>query len=397
MSAVDVTALHTAFAEHMGRSPEGIWAAPGRVNLIGEHTDYNGGFVLPFALPHATYAAASRRTDRTLRVHSLNTHETAEFDLDALDPDTSHGWAAYVAGVFWSLQQSGYELVGVDMVVDTDVPQGAGLSSSAALECSAALAAAELSGHEIESLQLAQIAQRAENDFVGMPCGLMDQMAAMLATAGHAVLFDNRSLSVNVVPFTSPDAEILVVDTKAPHRLVDGEYAARRAQCEQAAAELGLPSLRALNDDAAPELEAVLSLLSHDVLRRRVRHVVTENQRVLEMVDALASADVNGVGKLMNASHSSLRDDYEVSVPEVDLAQETLTSAGAHGARITGGGFGGCVIALVRSEDTQRLAQEVTAAYSEAGYSSPDVFVATPSEGARRVYPMGKDQHFGRA
>lgn len=385
MSVTDPTVLRATFTEHIGQIPEGIWAAPGRVNLIGEHTDYNDGFVLPFALPHVTYAAARRRDDQVLRVHSLNSGDAVEFDLTTISPDQADGWSAYVAGVFWALQQAGYEPLGMDMMVQTEVPQGAGLSSSAALECATALAAAEISGHQIAPLELARIAQRAENDFVGMPCGLMDQMASMLARAGHAVLFDNRSLTVEVVPFSTEEAQILVVDTKAPHRLVDGEYAARRAQCEQAAGELGLESLRELNDDDAPVLASALGRLSQELLRRRVRHVVTENQRVLDMVEALATGEPTTAGQLMNASHGSLRDDYQVTVPEVDLAQETLVDAGAYGARITGGGFGGCVIALVRQEDTPQLTQEVTAAYASAGFSAPDFFVATPSEGARRL------------
>ncbi|NDK30984.1 galactokinase [Nesterenkonia sp. Hz 6-5] len=377
--------LRAEFVEHFGREPDGLWAAPGRVNLIGEHTDYNDGLVLPFALPQHTLAAASRRSDTTLRVRSVNTAESEEFELTALVPGTHQGWSSYVAGVFWALSQAGYASGGMDIAVSTTVPLGAGLSSSAALECAVACAAAELSGHHIEPLDLAVIAQRAENDYVGMPCGLMDQMVSMVAREGHAVLFDTRSRQVKHVPFAADHAEILVIDTKAPHKLVDGEYAARRSQCKQACVELGIPSLRELNNLAQEDLESAMRQLSDDVLRRRVRHVVTENQRVLDMVEALQAGRLEAAGALMNASHASLRDDYEVTVPEVDLAQRTLVSAGAYGARITGGGFGGCVIALVETDTAGSLQQEVVEAYAEAGFTAPEHFVAIPSSGARRV------------
>lgn len=383
--AVDVTELIRSFSDIHGHQPEGVWAAPGRVNLIGEHTDYNDGLVLPFALPHATYAAAARRYDGVVRVHSMNTGETVETSLLELAPGSVTGWAAYVAGVFWSLREAGYEVGGADLTIETSVPQGAGLSSSAALECSAALAAIDLHGHAVEPLALAKIAQQAENDFVGMPCGLMDQMVCMLGQAGHVVQFDNRSLDAEVAPFNAEAAKILVIDTKAPHQLVDGEYAARREQCELAAMQLGLESLRELNDADAPSLEEALDALDRDVLRRRVKHVVTENQRVLDTVAALVSGDLADVGRHMTASHASLRDDYEVTVPEVDLAQQTLEDGGAYGARITGGGFGGCVIGLVRSRDAGHLASQVRSAFAEAGYREPASFIADPADGARRV------------
>ncbi|WP_022872994.1 galactokinase [Nesterenkonia alba] len=385
MPTVDITALKQTFTELYGRDPHGVWAAPGRVNLIGEHTDYQGGFVMPFALPHATYAVAARRDDGVIRVHSANNGETHQAEVAALHPQSVQGWPAYVLGMFWSLKQTGYEVSGADLVIETAVPQGAGLSSSAALECSTGLAVAELNGHDVAPLTLAQIAQRAENDFVGMPCGLMDQMIAMLGREGHVVQFDNRSLEADIVPFNAEGAQILVVDTKAPHRLVDGEYAARHQQCQQAAELLGIGQLRELNDPGAPTLSDVLTRLEDEVLRKRVRHQVTENQRVLETGQALAAGDLVTAGELMSASHASLRDDYEVTVPEVDLAQETLVEAGAYGARITGGGFGGCVIALVRTGDTDRLAAAVQDAYAQAGYTEPGPFVAVPSAGARRI------------
>lgn len=386
MNSTEPSKLSAEFTQVYGTHPEGIWAAPGRVNLIGEHTDYNDGFVLPFALAQRTYAVAAIRSDSVLRVHSVNSRETVEYRLDQLDRSNAHGWSAYVAGVFWALRQADYRPVGVDMLVATDVPQGAGLSSSAALECAAALAAVELSGLSVEPLALAQLAQRAENDFVGMPCGLMDQMTAVLAQPGKAVLFDNRSLQAQLVPFKTGRTQLMVVDTKAPHRLVDGEYAARRAQCQQAARALGISSLRQLADDPTTGLDQVMARLDDEVLRRRVRHVVTENQRVLKMVDALRAEDPTAVGELMNFSHASLRDDYQVSVEEVDLAQEVLVGNGAYGARITGGGFGGCVISLVKDTDAIGLQGAVESAYAAAGYTAPEVFFASPSAGARRVH-----------
>ncbi|WP_300342158.1 galactokinase [Nesterenkonia sp.] len=374
-----------AFEALTGRRPEGVWAAPGRVNLIGEHTDYSGGFVLPFALPHATVLAAARRDDGVLRVHSLNNAQTVEAEVAGLEPGSVQGWAAYAAGVIWALRSAGYQVGGADMVLHTDVPQGAGLSSSAALECAAALAAAQLYGHQVDPLELAKIAQRAENEFVGMPCGLMDQMVSMLGRVGHVVRFDTRSLDADVVPFNLPGATVLVVDTKTPHQLVDGEYAQRHRQCAQAAELLGVGQLRELNDDGAPALHQALQQLDDEVLRRRVRHVMTENQRVLETVEALAQGDLPRAGELMSASHASLRDDYEVSVRQVDLAQETLVRAGAYGARITGGGFGGCVIALAREQDVPALVRAVESAYAEAGFAAPAAFVAAPAAGARRL------------
>ena len=395
--------LSDRFQNLFGQPPAGVWAAPGRVNLIGEHTDYNDGFVLPFALPHVTCVAARARDDARVRVRSLFTGETVEFALDELHPGSVTGWAAYVAGMFWSLRGAGEgdggadagdggadSVLGADLLIDSTVPQGAGLSSSAALECATGLAAVELSGLQVSPLRLAQIAQRAENEFVGMPCGLMDQMIAMMGRAGHAVLFDTRSLTAEAVPLASEgSAEVLVIDTRAPHRLVDGEYAARRRQCEEAARVLGVASLRELGEvDAA--VEDLLSPLTDETLRRRARHVVTENRRVLESVELLGHGDLEAVGERMTASHVSLRDDYEVTVPEVDLAfevaiDEALCGVRVHGARITGGGFGGCVIALAPAGNREAVESAVVSAFAQAGFEEPQVFDVVPSDGARRL------------
>ncbi|WP_010523932.1 galactokinase [Nesterenkonia sp. F] len=398
----------TLFRRIFAAEPEGVWAAPGRVNLIGEHTDYNDGFVMPFALPQSTYVAARRREDGQVRVHSLFADETVEFAVEALRPGAVEGWAGYVAGMIWSLRTAadvgltlegsgdgadgGSDaggaapvLGGVDLLIDSTVPHGAGLSSSAALECSVGLAVAELHSVSAEPLTLARLAQRAENDFVGMPCGLMDQMISMLGEPARAVLFDTRSLTPRPVAVGDPaEVEVLVVDTRAPHRLVDGEYAARRSQCERAAAQLGVASLRELSDRDEP-VEESLAGLDDELLRRRARHVITENRRVLEAVDLLAAGDVASAGERMTASHRSLRDDYEVTVPETDVAVEALLDAGAHGARITGGGFGGCVVALAPAGMLDRVRSAVRERYAAAGFGEPEVFAASPSAGARRV------------
>ncbi|GAA1175144.1 galactokinase [Nesterenkonia xinjiangensis] len=382
---VRAQALQSGFREVFGQDPDGVWAAPGRVNLIGEHTDYNEGFVLPFALPQSTYVAARRRSDGQVRVHSLFTEETAEFALEGLRPGSVDGWAAYVAGMCWGLREADVAVVGVDLLIDSTVPHGAGLSSSAALECSVGLAVVELSGTVLEPLALARIAQRVENDFVGMPCGLMDQMISMLGEAGHAVLFDTRSLTPTLVPLApTGDAEVLVIDTRAPHRLVDGEYAERRRQCEEAADALGVTSLRELSDTET-EVAELLAPLTDETLRRRARHVITENRRVSEAVALLRDGDLAAVGERMRGSHLSLRDDYEVTVPEIDLAFDVVSGAGVLGARITGGGFGGCVIALAPLGVHQQVEEAVTAAFAEAGFSAPAVFRAPPADGARRV------------
>lgn len=373
-----------AFTQLYRRQPQHIWAAPGRVNLIGEHTDYNNGFVLPFALPHCSVAAVADRQDGVVSVTSQNTGETVQVAEEHQVPGGISGWAAYAVGVLWALREAGYAVDGADILVATDIPQGAGLSSSAALELSVAAAIAALYEHQIPPLELAQIAQRAENEFVGMPCGLMDQMVSMLGEPGKLVLFDTQHLQAELVPFPFRDARLLVIDSQAPHRLVDGEYAARRAQCEEAAQVLGVKSLREITDTNTDPND-VLDDLTDPVLKRRARHIITENERVLQIVPALAQGQTQRVGELMNASHESLRDDFEISVDEVDLAQQTLIDHGAFGARITGGGFGGCVVALVPTSNAPDLIEAVRQAYADARYSQPQAFIAEPSAGARAL------------
>ncbi|MGH3097143.1 MAG: galactokinase [Streptosporangiales bacterium] len=364
-----------AFERAYGHPPEGVWAAPGRVNLIGDHTDYADGFVLPIALPQRTLAAVARRDDGRLRCVSSRSEEPADLEVAALEPGAVEGWSAYVAGVLWALRDAGHAVGGADVLVDGDVPLGAGLSSSAALECSVGLAYDELYGLGIERPALAGVCQRAENAFVGMPSGVLDQMSSLACTAGHALFLDCRSLAAEQVPLDLGSHEVLVVDTQAPHRLVDGEYAERRKVAERAASRLGVSALR----DAGPE---DVGTLPAD-LRPYARHVVTENARVLAAVERMRAGDLTGLGELMTGSHASLRDDYRVSCPELDAAVDAALAAGALGARMTGGGFGGSAIALVEREPEVRRAIED--AYATRGLAAPRFFTATAAPGAQRV------------
>ena len=377
------------FTEAFGAEPDGSWWAPGRVNLIGEHTDYTGGFVLPLALPSGVAAAARVAPGPVLRARSLRERETVEIPLAEIAPGKVDGWVAYVAGVAWALREAGHDVPGLDVVVDGDVPVGAGLSSSAALECAVAVAWNDLGGLALSRDDLAAAARRAENDVAGAPTGVMDQMASLHGRAGHLVFIDTRSLAVEHVPFDPPAAglSLLVIDTKAPHALVDGEYAERHRSCAEATAQLGVPELR---DVSVPDLDAALARLGQgpegDLLRRRVRHVVTENARVLDVVAALRSgADLRRIGPTLTASHASMRDDFEITVPEVDTAVAAALDAGAHGARMTGGGFGGCVLALVEVDQADPVLAAVADAYAAAGYQAPAGFVAAAADGAHRL------------
>ncbi|KRE57044.1 galactokinase [Phycicoccus sp. Soil748] len=376
------------FRETFGEEPEGVWSAPGRVNLIGEHTDYNGGLCLPIALPHRTYAALRRRDDGRLRMVSAQGDGLVETSLDEVGPGSPEGWAAYVAGVPWALARAGHEVGGFDVAVDGGVPLGAGLSSSAALECAVAAAVSDTGGLGLlDSTRgraaLAAACVEAENTVAQAPTGGMDQSAALLASAGHALLLDCRDHSTEQVPFDldAHGLALLVVDTRAEHALVDGQYAERRDSCERAARELGVSTLREIPLEG---LDEALSSLSGDLLRRRARHVVTEIARVEAAREALRADDFERLGELFLESHASMRDDFEISVPELDTAVTAATGAGALGARMTGGGFGGSAIALVRREDADAARAAVEKAFADRGFTAPECFVVSASDPAGR-------------
>lgn len=354
------------------------WSAPGRVNLIGEHLDYHGGPVLPIAIDRRTTVGAAVRTDSLVRVRSDRADQPVEFDL-ATGPGEVTGWAGYVAGTVWAMRAAGHDVPGLELAVTSDVPLGAGLSSSAALECAVAVAVRDLAGLAVDDVTLALIAQHAENDYVGMPCGAMDQLASACGRTGQALLIDTASTppGVQAVParWSSDGIALLVIDTRAAHELTDGGYAARRAESAEAAGQLGLTSLAAATT-------ADLERLS-GVTRQRAAHVVSETARVHASVAAMAAGDWSVLGHLFGASHASLRDDYEVSCRELDLAVVSATSAGALGARMTGGGFGGSAIALVAESSVDAVSTAVGEAFSRAGFAAPDCFTVSPGPGAR--------------
>jgi galactokinase len=376
--------LAARFEREFGRLPDGVWQAPGRVNLIGEHTDYNEGFVLPFAIDKTARVAVAVRPDSTARLLSTYGDQgLATADLDALEPGSAKGWTKYPLGVVWALQQRGIAVPGLDLLLDSDVPLGAGLSSSHAIECAVITALNELTGAGMAPEEMVLATQRAENDFVGAPTGIMDQSASLRGSKGQAVFLDCRDQSVRLVPFNAEAAGLvmLVVDTKVSHSHADGGYASRRASCERGAELLGVKALR---DVQVGDLEGATRLLD-EVTYRRVRHVVTENSRVLQTVELLASDGPGAIGALLDASHASMRDDFEISCPELDLAVETARANGAIGARMTGGGFGGAAIALTPVAMEQQVRAAVERAFAEAGYTAPGIFTVTPAAGAMRL------------
>ncbi|TLS40441.1 galactokinase [Streptomyces montanus] len=383
---MSIAELAERFEELYARVPEGVWAAPGRVNLIGEHTDYNDGFVMPFALPHTTVAAVARREDGVLRLHSADVEGgVVELRVDELAPRSDQDWTAYPAGVVWALREAGHAVTGADIHLTSTVPTGAGLSSSAALEVVTALALDELYGLGIERPQLALLCRRAENEYVGAPTGIMDQTASACCMDGHALFLDTRDLSQRQIPFdlAAEGMRLLVVDTRVKHSHSNGEYGKRRAGCEKGAALLGVDALR---DVAFEELDAALERLGdEEEVRRLVRHIVTENHRVERVVSLLKAGDTRAIGPVLNEGHVSLRDDFRISCPELDLVVDTALSAGAVGARMTGGGFGGSAIVLAEAADVDTITKAVEEAFAAAGFGAPRSFTAVPDAGARRL------------
>ncbi|MGV9987467.1 galactokinase [Streptomyces olivaceus] len=374
------------FRELYGAEPEGVWAAPGRVNLIGEHTDYNDGFVMPFALPHTAVAAVSRRDDGILRLHSADIAAgPVELRVADLAPGSDKAWTAYPSGVVWALREAGHELTGADVHLASTVPSGAGLSSSAALEVVVALALNDLYSLGLRGWQLARLCQRAENVYVGAPVGIMDQTASACCEAGHALFLDTRDLSQRQIPFdlAAEGMRLLVVDTRVKHSHSEGEYGKRRAGCEKGAALLGVDALR---DVPYADLDAALERLGdEEEIRRLVRHIVTENERVERVVSLLESGETRAIGPVLVEGHASLRDDFRISCPELDLVVDTAHASGALGARMTGGGFGGSAIVLVEAADVEPVTRAVRDAFAAAGFKTPRTFEAVPSAGARRA------------
>ena len=369
--------IEKKFLETFGAEPDLVAAAPGRVNLIGEHIDYSDGFVLPFAIKDRTLVAARKRGDSTVRIASAQRrNKIVTVDISKVKPGLRGEWERYALGVLWALGVK----EGVDLLIDGHVPLGAGLSSSAALECSVATAMNHLFDLGFNLEELARLTQKAENQYVGVPCGIMDQSVSLMATQGSALLLDCRDLSTKNIPFdvASSGLELLIIDTQAHHALTDGGYAERRASCESAVAKLGITSLRELTMD---KLEKSRGLLTETEFVR-ARHAVTEMKRVLECVEALSNSDFEKVGQLINQSHTSLRDDYTVSCPELDTAVEAALAAGALGSRMVGGGFGGSAIALIHVSKTIETIKAIEKAFSSKGFKAPRFFTSLPSQGA---------------
>ena len=378
----------TKFVERFGYEPTGVWSAPGRVNLIGEHTDYNQGFVFPFAINRRTYAAVALREDGIARVASSFAGAHVQIEISAIKVAQGLDWAAYPLGVAWALTEligdevENWAPTGFDCFIESDVPVGAGLSSSAAIECAVSVALNELWQLGLNQRQLARAGQLGENVIVGAPTGIMDQSASLLGKLDHGVFLDCQSLEAESIElgFAKAGLELLIIDTKVAHRLVDGGYASRRAACEKGAEVMGVSSLRELS---VADLDRAKDLLD-DVTFRRVRHVVTENQRVLDTVSNLRLQGPESIGKLMYASHESMRDDFEISVDELDSAVEAALAHGAIGARMTGGGFGGAAIALAPVNRISDVTNAVYAEFDSCGYAKPDIFAVSPADGAMR-------------
>jgi len=372
-----MSSIEEKFLETFGEEPDLVAAAPGRVNLIGEHIDYSEGFVLPFAIKDRTLVAARKRDDSTVRIASAQRRsKIVTVDISEVKPGLKGEWERYALGVLWSMGVKS----GVDLLIDGHVPLGAGLSSSAALECSVATAMNHLFDMGFNLEELARLTQKAENQYVGVPCGIMDQSVSLMASRGFALLLDCRDLSTRNIPFdvASHGLELLIIDTQAHHALTDGGYAERRASCEAVAAKLSVKSMRELTMAQLDSARATLSETEYI----RARHAITEMQRVLDCVDALGSGDFVKVGQLINESHRSLRDDYTVSCPELDTAVEASLAAGALGSRMVGGGFGGSAIALIEVAKTSQTINAIEKAFADKKFKAPRFFTSLPSQGA---------------
>lgn len=379
--------MRAAFREHFGDEAPRLFRAPGRVNLIGEHTDYNDGFVLPMAIDRETIVAAKSVDDARVRVHSLNVNETIEFDLNNPGPKQRGIWLDYVEGVAQSLRERAFHLGGAEMVIQSDVPVGAGLSSSAALEISAGMALLAVSEIEVDKVALALAGQQAEHVYVGTKCGIMDQLVAACAVRGHALLLDCRSLEMTQIPLDTTETVIVICDTRVKHELSSSEYNTRREECERGVQILSevLPGIQALRDVSIDDFRAHEERLPQPV-RARCRHVVTENARTLSTAGALRAGDFEEMGQLMLKSHESLRDDYEVSCAELDKLVEIASSIeGVYGARMTGGGFGGCTVNLVRKRALEKFQEKVTAEYNKATGVNPFIYISEPGDGAGEI------------
>jgi galactokinase len=383
---IEREALRKSFISTFERAPR-LFRAPGRVNLIGEHTDYNEGFVLPMAIDRETVVAASPRDDRRVRAFSLNLNERVEFDLDHPGARRRGLWLDYLEGVAWALEGDGVNLKGADLMISSDVPAGAGLSSSAALEVSVGLALASISGQKVDKVTLALAGQRAEHEYVGIKCGIMDQLVAAMGEAGHALLIDCRSLSAEAVPLETTSTCVVICDSGVKHELSSSEYNTRREECERGVEILKsfLPGILALRDVSVADFEHYEEKLPEPV-RRRCRHVVTENERTLRAAEALRQGRLEEMGRLMERSHVSLRDDYEVSCAELNLLVEIAGNfQGCLGARMTGGGFGGSTVNLVRRDALSEFQDIISREYLRVTNISPKIYVSDAGEGAKEV------------
>ena len=383
---IEREALRQSFVERYERPPR-LFSAPGRVNLIGEHTDYNDGFVLPIAIDRETVVAAAPRDDRLVRAFSLNLNQAVEFDLDHPGEPRRGLWLDYLEGVAQALDGDGTRLRGADLMISSDVPAGAGLSSSAALEISCGLALACVSGHDVDRVRLALAGQRAEHEYVGTRCGIMDQFVAALGRDGHALLIDCRFLKATPVPLDTTSVAVVICDSQVKHELSSSEYNVRREECEGAVEMLKnvLPGIKALRDVSVANFELHEERLPEPI-RRRCRHVVTENERTLQAAEALRHGRLEELGRLMGRSHRSLRDDYEVSCSELDLLVEIAGNfEDCLGARMTGGGFGGSTVNLVRRDALEEFTELISSEYTRVTNINPQIYVTDAGGGAKEV------------